>query len=95
MEFEGVPPLECSPPARRRRAAGEAAGSEESLLSEGTSAEAAWPRSQTVDGGRARVQRGQGWRKPRTVSWRILHGRANEKTAREYKEGICREEQQF
>ena len=23
-EFEGVPPLECSPPARRKRAAGEA-----------------------------------------------------------------------
>ncbi len=35
--------LECSPPARRRRAAGEVDGSDESLLSEETSAEAAWP----------------------------------------------------
>jgi hypothetical protein len=53
-EFEDVPPLECSPPARQRRAAGEVDGSEESLLSEGASAEAAWPWSKTADGGRAR-----------------------------------------
>jgi hypothetical protein len=44
--------LECSPPARRRRAAGEVDGSDESLLSEETSAEDAWPRSKTADGGR-------------------------------------------
>ena len=50
---EGVPPLECSPPARQRRAAGEVDGSDESLLSEETSAEAAWPRAKTADGGRA------------------------------------------
>jgi len=43
-----------SPPALRRRAAGEADGTDESLLSEGALAEAAWPRSQTAGGGRAR-----------------------------------------
>jgi len=53
-EFEGVLPLECSPPARQRRAAGEVGDTDESLLSEGVSAEAAWPRLKTVDGGRAR-----------------------------------------
>ena len=37
--------LECSPPARRRRVAGEVGNSAESLLSEGASAEAAWPRA--------------------------------------------------
>ena len=47
--------LECSPPARRRRAAGEADGSAESLLSEETSAEAAWPRSNTAGGGLFRI----------------------------------------
>ena len=57
IEDEGVPQLECSPPARRRRAAGEADGTEESLLSEGTATENAWPRSQTADGGRARRRR--------------------------------------
>ena len=41
-----------SPPARRRRAAGEVDGSDESLLSEETSAEAAWSRSKTAGGGR-------------------------------------------
>ena len=56
-EFEGVGPLDCSPPARRRRAAGEGDGSDESLLSEETLAEAAWPRSQTADGGRTRRRR--------------------------------------
>jgi hypothetical protein len=45
--------LECSPPARRRRAALEADGSGESLLSEETSAENAWPRAKTADGGRS------------------------------------------
>jgi len=40
-----------SPPARRRRAAGEVDDSDESLLSEETLAENAWPRSQTADGG--------------------------------------------
>ena len=55
-EFEGVPPLECSPPARQRRAAGEADGSDESLLSEETLAEAAWPLAQPADGGRALAQ---------------------------------------
>ena len=44
--------LECSPPARRRRVAGEVDGSDESSLSEERSAEAAWPRSQTAGGGR-------------------------------------------
>jgi len=44
--------LECSPPARRRRAALEAGASDESLLSEETSAENAWPRSKIADGGR-------------------------------------------
>jgi len=48
----GVASPECSPPARRRRVAGEAYGTDENLLSEGASAEAAWPRSQTADGGR-------------------------------------------
>jgi hypothetical protein len=51
MEVEGVRPLECSPPARRWRAAVEAGGSDESLLSEETSAEDAWPWSKTADGG--------------------------------------------
>jgi len=46
--------LECSPPARQWRAAGEVEGSDESLLSEETSAEAAWPRAKTADGGRER-----------------------------------------
>ena len=41
--------LDCSPPARRRRAAGEGDGSDESLLSEETLAEAAWPRAQHQD----------------------------------------------
>ena len=50
---EGVLPLERSPPARRRRAAGEVDGTDEGLLSEGTSAEPAWPRSKTAGGGRA------------------------------------------
>jgi len=49
---EGAALLEGSPPARQRRAAGEVDGSDESLLSEETSAENAWPRSQTADGGR-------------------------------------------
>ncbi len=53
------------------------------------------PRSKTAAGGRERVVLGPGWRKPRIVSWRILRGRAHKKIAREYKEGICREEQQF
>ena len=43
--------LECSPPARQRRAAVEANGSNESLLSEETSAENAWPWSKTAGGG--------------------------------------------
>ena len=34
-----------SPPARRRRVAGEVDGTDESLLSEETLAEAAWPRA--------------------------------------------------
>jgi hypothetical protein len=46
-----------SPPARRRRAALEADGSNESLLSKETSAENAWPRAKTADGGRARRRR--------------------------------------
>ena len=54
MEADSVSPLEGSPPARLRRAADEAAGSDESLLSEETAAEVAWPRSTTADGGRAR-----------------------------------------
>jgi len=49
---EGAASLECSPPARLRRVAGEADGSDESLLSEETSAENAWPWSKTADGGR-------------------------------------------
>jgi len=51
----GAVSLDCSPPARQRRAAGEVDDSDESLLSEETSAEAAWPRSQTADGGRTRA----------------------------------------
>jgi len=39
---------------QQRRAAGEVDGSDESLLLEETSAEAAWPRSETTGGGRAR-----------------------------------------
>jgi len=46
--------LGCSPPARQRRAAGEVGGSDESLLSEETSAEAAWPQALPADGGRPR-----------------------------------------
>ena len=45
--------VEGSPPARRRRAALEGDGSDESLLSEETSTENAWPRSKTADGGRS------------------------------------------
>ena len=45
-------PYSNRPPARRRRAAGEVDGSDESLLSEETSAEAAWQRPKTADGGR-------------------------------------------
>ena len=41
-----------SPPARRRRAAGEVDDIDESLLSEMAAAEAAWLRSKTADGGR-------------------------------------------
>ncbi len=55
-EFEGVLPLESSQPARRRRAAGEVDDTDESLLSEGASAEAAWPRSKTADGGRTQAR---------------------------------------
>jgi hypothetical protein len=51
----GAASLKSSPPARRRRAADEANGTDESLLSEETSAEAAWPWAQPADGGRARV----------------------------------------
>ena len=46
--------------ARRRAAGAQRARSnatDESLLSEGASAEAAWPRSQTADGGRTRARR--------------------------------------
>jgi len=56
----GAASLECSPPARQGRAAGEVDGTDESLLSEETSAEAAWPRAQPADGGRPR-------RRPRTA----------------------------
>ena len=59
-EVEGVPTHDRSPPARSRRAAVEADGTDESLLSEGASAEAAWPRSQTVDGGRPGTETGSG-----------------------------------
>jgi len=41
-----------SPPARRRRAALAVDGSDESLLSEETSTENAWPWSKTAAGGR-------------------------------------------
>jgi hypothetical protein len=58
MEFEGVGPLECSPPARRRRAAGEVGGTDERLLSEETLAVAAWPRAQPADGGRPGTETG-------------------------------------
>jgi len=54
IEDEGIGPPECSPPARCRRAAGEADGTDESLLSEETLAEAAWPRANARGGGRAR-----------------------------------------
>jgi len=50
-EFEGVGPLEGSPPARRRRAALEDGGTDERLRSEGTPSENAWPRAQPADGG--------------------------------------------
>jgi hypothetical protein len=36
MEFDGVGPLECSPPARRRRAALEDGETDERVRSEGT-----------------------------------------------------------
>jgi len=49
-----------SPPARRKRAADEADGSDESLLSEGASVENAWPRAQPADGGRAHIDHGLG-----------------------------------
>ena len=45
--------LECSPPARQRRAAGEVGATDERLRSEDAATEAAWPRSQTADGGRS------------------------------------------
>jgi len=51
IEFEGVRSLGCSPPARQRRVALEVDGSDESLLSEETSAENAWPRARPADGG--------------------------------------------
>ena len=51
MKFEGIGPPECSPPARRRRAALEADGSDESLLSEETSAENARPRAMPAAAG--------------------------------------------
>jgi len=50
----GAALLECSPPARRRRAALEDGGTDERSRSEGTLSENAWPRSKTVAGGRAR-----------------------------------------
>ena len=49
--LEGVSSVECSPPARQRRAALEVDGSDESLLSEETSASNAWPRALPADGG--------------------------------------------
>jgi len=45
-----------SPPARRRHVAGKVDGSDESLLSEETLAENAWPRAKTADGGRPGTQ---------------------------------------
>ena len=60
MEFEGVLPLECSPPARRRRAALEDGGTDERSRSEGTLSENAWPRAQLADGGRAHIGHGRG-----------------------------------
>jgi hypothetical protein len=48
----GAVQLGCSPPARRRRAALEADGSDESLLLEETSASNAWPRSRPRTAGR-------------------------------------------
>ena len=50
-EFVGVPPLECGPPARPRRAAGEVGATNERLRSEGVATEAAWSRAQPADGG--------------------------------------------
>jgi len=47
----GVRPRSNRPPARRRRAALEVDGSDESLLSEETSTENAWPWAQPADGG--------------------------------------------
>jgi len=57
MALDGALPLERSPPARQRRAALEVGDFDESVLSEETAAENAWPRSKTADGGRARVER--------------------------------------
>ncbi len=56
----GAALLGCSPPARRRRAAAEANGFDESLLSEGASVEDAWPGAQPADGGRAHIDHGLG-----------------------------------
>jgi len=67
--LDGVPVLECSPPARRRCAAAEVDGSDESLLSEEIAAEAAWPRSKTAVGGRARGT-GTGTDRELAESWR-------------------------
>jgi len=61
-----------SPPARQRRAAGEVDDTDESLLSEGAAAEAAWPRSKTAGGGRARKRkrkRGAAVAAPRVCFW--------------------------
>jgi len=42
MEFGGVRPLECRPPARSRRAALEDGGTDGRLRSDGTPSENAW-----------------------------------------------------
>ena len=48
----GATSLECSPPARQRRAALEDGATDERSRSEGTLSENAWPRAKTADGGR-------------------------------------------
>jgi len=54
----GADLLECSPPARLRRAAGEVDATDERLRSEGAMTEAAWPRALPADGGRPGTETG-------------------------------------
>jgi hypothetical protein len=65
--------LECSPPARLRRVAGEVDATDERLRSDGAATSTAWPRALPADGGRpgTETETETGTGRPRT---RALNG---------------------